>query len=326
MRMVRKSSELAAVLKRLMAAFENRDAVTARSLISQSDDTLIVGSDAREWLYGVEAYEVFAAQVGETPEFRWTVHRLDAHEEGTVGWAAADTTVEFVSGMSAHFRVTAVFRLEEGVWRVVQWHTSVPQPTSETAGVELTTSLNQLLDSLDDGAQGVLRARFATTTVTLLFSDIEESTSRGVELGEVVWGDVVQRHLGEVHRIANAHGGIVVKTLGDGAMLAFESARDAVRSAVAIQRSAANQQTAGPLRVRVGVHTGDAMHADGDYFGHAVNKTARIAAAAEGGQVLVSDVVRGLVDATPGLVFGDPVALELKGIPGAHIAYTIQGG
>lgn len=146
-----------------MAAFENHDVATARSLIAQTDDTLIGGSDAREWLYGVEAYEVFAAQVGETPEFRWTVHRLDAHEEGSIGWAAADTTVAFANGRSANVRVTAVFRLEEGVWRVVQWHASVPQPSGETSGAELTTSLSQLLEALDEDLDNRLRARFKTT-------------------------------------------------------------------------------------------------------------------------------------------------------------------
>lgn len=306
-----------------MAAFESRDTATARSLIAQSDDTLIVGSDAREWLYGVEAYEVFAAQVEETPEFRMTIHRLDAHEEGSIGWAAADTTAAFANGRSANFRLTAVFRLEEGVWRVVQWHASVPQPSVETLGAELTTSLSQLLEALDDDLHNALRARFKTTTVTLLFSDIEESTNRAEEVGDVIWGDAVRRHFHEVHRIANAHGGIVIKTLGDGAMLAFDSARDAARSAVAIQRSVAKQHTVEPFKVRVGVHSGDAMHIDGDYLGQTVNKTARIAAAADGGQVLVSDVVRGLVDETPGLAYGDPIILELKGIPGTHTAYPL---
>lgn len=309
-----------------MTAFENRDVATVRSLLSQSEDTLIVGSDSREWLYGVEAYEVVAAQVAETPEFAWTIHRLDAHEEGPIGWAAADTSVAFANGRSGEIRVTAVFRLEEGVWQAVHWHASVPQPSIELSGADLPTSLSELLEALDDDLVNVLGARFKTTTVTLLFSDIEKSTDRAERAGDVVWGDAVQRHFAEVHRIANTYAGIVIKTLGDGAMLAFDSARDAARSAVEIQRSVERQQTADPFKVRVGVHTGDAMHVDGDYIGRMVNKTARIAAAATGGQVLVSDVVRGLVDQTPGLVFGDPLALELKGIPGTHTAYPLLGG
>ena len=320
--MVSASSELTAVMRRMIAAFESRDAATARSLISQRDETLVVGSDAREWLYGVESYEIFAAQVVETPKFRWTIHRLDAFAEGTVGWAAADSRADFENGLSADFRVTAVFVLEEGVWRVVQWHASVPVPSVEISGADLPTSLTDLV-ALDDDFRAVLEARFKTSTVTLLFSDIEDSSSRAVEAGDAVWGDVVQRHFGELHRVANAHGGFVVKTMGDGAMLAFQSARDAARSAVEIQRSVTRQDAAKPFRVRIGVHTGDAMHTDGDYFGQMVDKTARIAASAEGGQALVSDVVRGLVDPTPGLAFGDPTALTLKGIPGTHNAYPL---
>jgi class 3 adenylate cyclase len=321
---VRRSSELAAVLKRIVVAFESRDVATARSLISQADETLVLGTDAVEWWYGVEGYELFAAHVEVTPEFRWTIHRLDAYEEGSVGWAAADTTVAYANGMMAHPRITAVFHLEDGVWRVVQWHASVPQPTVEMAGVELPTSLGELLESLDDDLLSALRAKFRTTTVTLLFSDIEESTNRAMKFGDVVWGDVVQRHFAELHRIANAHDGIVVKTMGDGAMLAFESARDAAYSAVEIQRSVARQQEGGPFKVRVGVHTGDAMYTDGDYFGQTVDKTARVAAAAVGGQVLVTDVVFGLVGQVPGLAYGDPIALELKGIPGTHAAYPLS--
>ncbi len=100
--MFQRSAELAAVLKRIVVAFESRDVATARSLLSQADETLVLGTDAMEWWYGVEGYELFAAHVEVTPEFRWTIHRLDAFEEGSVGWAAADTTVAYASGMTAH--------------------------------------------------------------------------------------------------------------------------------------------------------------------------------------------------------------------------------
>lgn len=322
--MVARSSELSEVMLRLIRAFESRDAATVRSLVSQRDETLVVGSDAREWLYGFEGHAIFAAQTLETPRHRWTVRRLDAFVEGTVGWAAADSTADFENGRSMDFRVTAVFVLEDGVWRVVQWHASVPVPTIETSGADLPTSLADLLVTLDDDAKTLLEARFTTSTVTLLFSDIENSTNHALEMGDALWGDVVQRHFAELHRIANAQGGFVVKTMGDGAMLAFQSARDGAKTAIEIQRSVARQGSAAPFRVRVGVHTGDAIHKDGDYFGRVVDKTARIAASAQGGQILVSDVVRGLADDAPDLEFGEPVSLTLKGIPGTHAAYPVS--
>jgi len=321
---VARSSELEAVLRRILRAYEARDVATVRALMSRSDELMVIGSDPREWLHGVEAVEVAAAQLAEMPRFTETIGRIEAHEHGDFGWAAAEFTVEWADEDPDDFRVSAVFHLEEGVWRVVHWHASKPQPNT-IGGVDLTTSLSQLIDSLDADVQGTLQARFETSTVTLLFSDIEDSTRRGIELGDNVWADVVRRHFADVHRIAEDHGGIVVKTMGDGAMLAYDSARAAARSAVEIQHSVARSQDNEPFRVRVGVHTGDAMRAGGDYLGQTVNKTARLAAAALGGQVLVSDVVRGLVGATPGLVFGDPVNLELKGIPGHHVAYSLAG-
>lgn len=322
--MVRKSTELAAVMRRLLAAFENRDATTVRGLISQSDDTLVIGSDAREWLYGVEAYEVTAAQVAETPPLTWNAHRLDAYEDGSVGWVAADTTVEF-KGQTSSFRVTAVFVLEAGVWRVVQWHASVPAPIHGLTGWEPPTSLADVMGTDRHDLEQLLRAQYRTATVTFLFSDIEESTSLASRTGDFVWADVAQRHFAQVRRIAEAHSGSVVKTLGDGVMLAFDSARDAVRAAAGIQQSVSDDRGE-RLRVRIGVHSGDAVRLDDDYSGQTVAITARLSDAASGGEVLVSGVVRDLVAQSPEFTFGDALELELKGIPELVRAHALELG
>lgn len=86
--MARQASELANVMRRVLVAFEQGDQVTLRNLISPSEDTLLVGSDASEWLYGLEAYEVSSAQAAVT-DYSLTIHRIDAHEDGHMGWAAA---------------------------------------------------------------------------------------------------------------------------------------------------------------------------------------------------------------------------------------------
>lgn len=321
--MVRPSDELAAVLRRMFDAFERHDVETMRALLSDGEETLVVGSDVDEWLEGFEAIEVFAAQVTEMPGLKVTIHRLNAFEDGAVGWAAADTTTELDSGATARFRYTAVFRLEGGVWKVVQWHASVPEE-SDSLGVELTTSLSQLLESLDDDVESLLRRRFKPGIVSMLFSDIEESTSLIGALGDAVWTDVVQRHFADVKRIAAEEDGVVVKTIGDGAMVVFESARHAVWAAAKIERSMDAFDLPEELRVRVGVHAGETLSAEGDYFGRTVNKAARIAAAADGGQVLVSDVVRGLVEQTPEFQFGRPIHIELRGMPGHHMVYELE--
>jgi class 3 adenylate cyclase len=299
----------------MLVAFEQGDQATLRSLILPSEDTLFIGSDASEWLYGFEAVEVSSAQAS-AAEYSLTIHRIDAHEAGHIGWAAADTTADFSGGLTADFRVTAVFRLEAGVWKVVQWHASVPSPINETSGRVVPTSLGQLLDDLDEDLERALRARFQTSVMTFVFSDIEASTHHNEALGDAVWGDVVQRHFAEVERVAMANDGEVVKTLGDGTMVAFRRPLDGVRAAMAIQRSVRRKGPGRPFRVRIGVHTGEALHLDGDYLGQTVNATARLTAVAAGGQVLVSAAALDGLDQLDGLTLGEPKALKLDGISG----------
>lgn len=320
--MARRSSELANVMRRVLVAFEQGDQVTLRNLISPSEDTLLVGSDASEWLYGLEAYEVSSAQAAAT-DYSLTIHRIDAHEDGHIGWAAADTTADFSGGPTADFRITAVLRLEAGVWKVVQWHASVPAPINETSGRSIPTSLAQLLDQLDEDFEQVLRARFQTARMTFLFSDIESSTRRNEAVGDAVWGDVVQRHFADVRGVTTANEGEVVKTLGDGTMLAFTRSLDGLRAARAIQRSVRRQGAVPPLQVRIGVHTGEALHLEGDYLGQTVNTTARLMAASRGGQVLVSAATIDGIEQLDGILVGDAISLDLDGVSGPLTAYPL---
>lgn len=310
-------------MRRLLVAFEQGDRETVRNLILPSEDTLLIGSDASEWLYGLEAHEVASAQAKEQ-EYSLTIHRIEAHEDGGVGWAAADTSADFPAGMTADFRVTGVFRLVAGTWQIVQWHASVPTPIDETSGRSVPTSLSQLLDELDEDLERALRTRYQTSTMTFLFSDIEASTQHNETAGDAIWGDIVQRHFADVGRVATANDGEVVKTLGDGTMVAFNQAIDGVRAALAIQRSVQRAQVSRPLRVRIGVHTGDAVHVEGDYLGQTVNTTARLTAAAAGGQILVSAPVIDAIGQPDGVHLGEAMSLQLKGISGILTAYPVS--
>jgi predicted ATPase/class 3 adenylate cyclase len=135
-----------------------------------------------------------------------------------------------------------------------------------------------------------------TGTVTFLFTDIEGSTRLLRELGEAY--EAVQDDHARIMREAIAGaGGAEIRTEGDSFFVAFSSAADAVRAATAAQRAlAAHPLTHGePLRVRMGLHTGEGRLGRGDYVGLDVNRAARIAAAGHGGQVLVSDTTAALV-------------------------------
>lgn len=284
---------------------------------------MTIGTDPREWHKGKRAVELIAVQVDGMAPFEYEFNRLEAYQKGTIGWAAADVVARFKSGADLELRFTAVFDLEGGVWRVVQWHASIPQPDDPAIiGEELSGTMTKLLDSLSgDFELAKLRAQLRTSTVTLVFTDIEDSTFRTNEAGDAEWTEIVTNHFAAIERVAGEHGGVVVKTLGDGAMLAFGSARGALEAGVAIV-GVGEIRGGDSLRLRVGIHTGEAIKTDTDYFGQAVNKAARIAAAAEPGQILVSDVVRSLVGQIAGVDFAVPVHLQLKGIPDIQTVFA----
>ena len=137
-------------------------------------------------------------------------------------------------------------------------------------------------------------------TVTFLFTDVEGSTRLWAEHPDGMRA-ALARHDDIVRSAIESHGGHVVKTTGDGFHAAFSTAHDAVDAAVDAQRllGAEPWDATGPLRVRMGVHTGEVQHRDRDYYGTAVNRAARLMAVAHGGQLLVSDATERLFgDAT----------------------------
>ena len=135
-----------------------------------------------------------------------------------------------------------------------------------------------------------------TGTVTFLFTDVEGSTRLLQTLGDR-YAAVHDQHAAIIRRAVAEAGGVEVSTHGDAFFVAFRSPAGAVGAAVAAQRGlAAHDWSPGPaVRVRMGVHTGEGTRGGDDYVGIDVHRAARIADAAHGGQVIVSDATRGLV-------------------------------
>lgn len=125
-------------------------------------------------------------------------------------------------------------------------------------------------------------------TVTFLFTDIEGSTKLLHTLGAEAYAEVVLAHRRALRRVFTRHGGVEVGTEGDSFFVAFPTATGALAAA----RDAQDELAQGTIRVRMGLHTGEAHPIEGDYFSPEVNKAARIAAAGHGGQVLVSSETR----------------------------------
>ena len=156
-----------------------------------------------------------------------------------------------------------------------------------------------------------------TGTVTFLFTDIEGSTGLLQTLGDR-YAAVQDEHAVVVRRAVAEGGGVEVSTHGDAFFVAFGSPAGAVRSAVAAQRGLASHDWSPgpPVRVRMGVHTGEGALGGDDYVGLDVHRAARIADAAHGGQVILSDATRGLVQhALPaGATLRDLGVHHLRGI------------
>jgi predicted ATPase/class 3 adenylate cyclase len=131
-----------------------------------------------------------------------------------------------------------------------------------------------------------------TGTVTFLFTDVESSTHLLEELGAEGYAEELERHRVVVREALAAHGGAEVDTQGDAFFCAFPSARAAVACAEAIQEAL----DAGPTRIRIGIHTGEALLAGDRYVGLDVHRAARIGATGHGGQVVVSPATQALLE------------------------------
>ena len=128
--------------------------------------------------------------------------------------------------------------------------------------------------------------------VTLLFTDIEESTQMTDRLGDLRWMQVLREHNAIVRERVVAHGGFEVKTIGDAFMVAFQSARKAILCAMDIQRAFSAYSREQPdlaLRVRAGLHAGKPIREADDFYGKSVILASRIAGQAQGAEQLGHD-------------------------------------
>ncbi len=166
-----------------------------------------------------------------------------------------------------------------------------------------------------------------TGTATVMFTDVVGSTELRTRLGDATAQAILEVHAGLVRREITSHGGVEVKALGDGFMVVFASVRDALTAAVEIQRATRRRSLAMPaesLAMRIGLSAGELMREGEDMHGQAANAAARIAARAEGGEILVADVVRQLAGAAPDLVFHERGRFSLKGFPERFRLFSVE--
>ncbi|MBV8349634.1 MAG: adenylate/guanylate cyclase domain-containing protein [Mycolicibacterium sp.] len=191
-------------------------------------------------------------------------------------------------------------------------------------GAAMRSSIEELADWAEVERPDL--ARLAPNgNVAILFSDIEDSTALNERIGDRAWVKLIDRHDKLIRRLVAEHAGHVVKSQGDGFMVAFAHPDEAVRCAIDMQRAldgGAARARDNSFRVRIGIHAGKSVRRGDDLFGRNVAMAARVADEAGGGEILVSETVREAVgDDVP---FGEGWEVELKGFRGTHHVYPVD--
>jgi class 3 adenylate cyclase len=195
------------------------------------------------------------------------------------------------------------------------------------ARVDAASSVDDVAAAVDQERPSLRPAAAPDGTVTILFTDIAGSTALNERLGDVRWLELLRLHNEIVREQVQLHGGYEVKSQGDGFMVAFASARRAVDCARAIQReidARLGDHPNGPLTIRIGLHTGEALRDDADFYGKNVVLAARIADQARGQEILASSVVKQLTESAGDVQFEAGREVELDGLAGTHTVYRVR--
>jgi class 3 adenylate cyclase len=191
----------------------------------------------------------------------------------------------------------------------------------------LHTSVHDMASAVASERPNLRPAAAPDGTVTILFSDIEGSTELNDRLGDLRWVELLRAHHAIVREEVATCGGFEVKAQGDGFMIAFPSARRALECAVAIQKAIGERlgdHTDMPIRVRIGLHTGEAVRDESDFYGKNVVVAARIADRARGGEILASSVVKQLTESAGDIRFEHEREVELEGLAGRQLVYRVE--
>lgn len=179
----------------------------------------------------------------------------------------------------------------------------------------------------DDDWREALRSHAAPDgTVTILFSDITGYTEMTERLGDLKARDVLYEYNQIVREQLAAHDGYEVKSQGDGFMIAFAGASRALRCSISIQRAFLDysmKHPEAPIRVHIGLHTGEAIREADDFLGRTVIIASRISGIAKGDEILVSSLLKELTDGRGEFAFGECQEVTLKGLSSTYRLYPV---
>lgn len=311
--MITPSPEIEAVVRRWNTAIRRKDAKAIDNMLSNSEHLRYQGSAENESWSGPVFRRGFVEHNNEIPDFDFDEINLEGFQSGDVGWAHCLAYLKFGTKADRELhRFTFVLCLEDGIWRMVQLHVSNNRDNVEKMGVS-----HQALDRLVNAAKEGFRLDQREGLATVMFTDIIDSSAIANLLGDQLWTERVRGHFDVLSGVIDAHQGQLVKSLGDGTMSSFPSAKRALAAAMAIQTANREDSAEPPLTLRIGIHTGDVIQTEDDFFGTVVNKAARIAAQAQAGEILISDATL-MMAGDSGLTVEARRDIPLKGLTGNH--------
>jgi len=284
-----------------------------------------------EWGKGLWL-DVYAPSVAADPEFaRWWSHyqrvaASPAMAKAVVRLAAEIDIRDVLPAISAPTLV--LHRSGDFLWPVEGARfvaESIPGARLvELAGEDhfpFAGDVELLLDEVESFLTGTRHAPESDRRLlTVLFTDIVESTEQLAELGDRRWRGLLERHDALIRAELKRHGGREIKTTGDGFLATFEGPARAIECAQAIVAGAGSLG----IGIRAGVHTGECEVVGDDVAGMAVHIGARVGALACSGEVCVSGTVKDLVVGS-GIEFSERGTRELKGVPGEWPIYRVEG-
>jgi class 3 adenylate cyclase len=309
----------------------------ARELAHHEEVLHSAGLDGHVAVYGNLAAGMLAARRGELPEAdkRFAASFAACRERGNLfneprilhSWGQAL--------LGANERARAVAKLDAAIESYrrlgygARWIERVLADKLQAQGIERTdvaTSIDAVAATVERRRPDLRGFAAADGRVTLMFSDMEGFTEMTERLGDREAHRIVRAHNAIVREQLHAHGGIELELQGDGFLLAFADPHAALRCAIAIERALA-AYSAGhpeqPVRVRIGLHTGEAIQAADGFFGKTVILAARIAAQARGGEILVSEEVKQAAARAPDVRFGGVREARLKGLARTYALHAV---
>jgi class 3 adenylate cyclase/ketosteroid isomerase-like protein len=307
-----------ATLDDVMDSFAANDVERWLRCVVPEDDMAWIATGPEEYAKSrAELASMMLASIEGTTNRHGEWHWIKVSAHGEVAWVHGEATISAHAGgrdIDLPFRFTGVLVRRDGRWLIAQFHQSVGDAR------QLGATWDSLMDTV---ALDVAREQpdLAMQTapdgiVTLLFSDIEDSTGLNERLGDRRWMEALREHNAIVREGIAAYSGAEVKTIGDAFMVAFSSARRAVLCAIDLERAFAaynREHDEAPLLIRIGLHAGEPVREGGDFFGKSVTLASRIAGHARGGEILASALVRELVEASGDIPLGEVRGAQLKG-------------